>query len=283
MSATNVPGNGSLDLAGRVAIVTGGGRGLGPLIARGFAAAGAEVAVVARSEGEITATAERIRAAGGRAIAISADVTDRQAVERMVAEVARELGKVDILVNNAGLLRAIGPVWEIDPDLWWREIEVNLRGPFLCTRAVLPGMIERGRGWIINVASGAGTVPIPIGTAYTSSKAALINFTGSLAAETRGRGVSVFAIDPGTLRSPMNDYLLTLPIMRQWNPWFHQIFEEGREHPPELAVALVAALASGQADALSGRFISVDDDLGTLLQRADTIVQDDLYTLRLRT
>lgn len=283
MHTADVSGSRSVDLTGQVAIVTGGGRGLGPLFAQGLAAAGAAVAVAARSAPEIAATAQRIQAAGGQALAVAADVTDQQAVERLVAEVEHRLGAVDILVNNAGLLRAIGAVWEVDPAQWWREIEVNLRGPFLCARAVLPGMIARKLGRIINVASGAGTGPIPLATAYTSSKAALINFTDSLAAETADYGVRIFALNPGTVRSPMNDYLLTLPIMRERHPWFHQIFEEGREHSPDLAVGLVVALAAGKADALSGRFISVDDNLDMLVQQVDTIVQDDLYTLRLRT
>jgi NAD(P)-dependent dehydrogenase (short-subunit alcohol dehydrogenase family) len=210
-------------------------------------------------------------------------VTDQQAIERLVTAVEHQFGAVDLLVNNAGLLRAIGSVWEVDPTQWWREVEVNLRGPFLCAHAVLPGMIARRRGRIINVASLAGVIPMPLATAYTSSKAALINFTDNLVAETKDYGLSIFAIQPGIVRSSMNDYLLTLPIMRERHPWFHQLFEEGRDHSTELAVGLVVALAAGKADALSGRFISVDDHLDLLVQQAETIVRDDLHTLRLRT
>jgi NAD(P)-dependent dehydrogenase (short-subunit alcohol dehydrogenase family) len=282
MCATQISGSRSVDLHGQVAIVTGGGRGLGPLLAQGLAAAGAAVAVVARSAPEVTATTQRIQEAGGQALAVAADVTDQQAIERLVSDVEHQFGVVDLLVNNAGLLRAVGSVWEVDPAQWWREVEVNLRGPFLCARAVLPGMIARRRGRIINVASLAGTGPMSLATAYTSSKAALINFTDSLAAETKDCGVSIFAIQPGIVRSSMNDYLLTLPIMRERHPWFHQLFEEGRAHPTELAVGLVVALAAGKADALSGRFISVDDNLDLLVQQAETIVRDDLHTLRLR-
>jgi NAD(P)-dependent dehydrogenase (short-subunit alcohol dehydrogenase family) len=282
MGAAQVSGSRNVDLQGQVAIITGGGRGLGPLLAQGLAAAGASVAVAARSAPEVAATAQRIQEAGGQALAVAADVTDQQAMERLVTEVEHQFGAVDLLVNNAGLLRAIGSVWEVDPAQWWREVEVNLRGPFLCTRAVLPGMIARRRGRIINVASLAGTGPMSFATAYTSSKAALINFTDSLAAETKDSGVSIFAIQPGIVRSSMNDHLLTLPIMRERHPWFHQLFDEGRDHPTELAVGLVVALAAGKADALSGRFISVDDDLDLLVQQAETIVRDDLHTLRLR-
>ena len=146
------------DLRGQVAIVTGGGRGLGRTFAHALAAAGAAVAVVARSSDELAEVVASIRELGRRATAITGDVTDRQAVEHVVHETERQLGPVDLLVNNAAILRTPGPLWEVDPDEWWRTMEVNVRGPFLCARAVLPGMIERGRGRIINVASGAGLV-----------------------------------------------------------------------------------------------------------------------------
>jgi NAD(P)-dependent dehydrogenase (short-subunit alcohol dehydrogenase family) len=272
-----------IDLAGHVALITGGGRGLGLLVAQRLAAAGAAVAVVARTRADITATAEHIASAGGKSLAVTTDVTDRQAVDRMVMEVGERLGAVDVLVNNAGLNRALGPVWEVDPEQWWRDIEVNLRGPFLCARAILPSMIARGQGRIINVASAAGLGPLPAATAYAASKAALINFTNTLASETEEHGIKVFAIQPGILRTSMNDYLFDSAVMRQWHPWFHQLYEERREDLPEPALQLVVALASGLADALSGRFIDVDTDIAELVRRAETIVQDDLYTLRLRT
>jgi NAD(P)-dependent dehydrogenase (short-subunit alcohol dehydrogenase family) len=271
------------DLDGQVALVTGGGRGLGALFADALARAGAAVAVVSRTTTEVTAVAERIRAGGGQALAITGDVTDQQAVERLVVEVEQRLGGVDVLVNNAGQLRAIGPVWEVDPAQWWREVEVNLRGPFLCARAVLPRMIARQHGRIINVASGAGTGPIPAATAYAASKAALINFTDSLAGEARSYGVSAFAINPGTVRTPMNDDLLASALMRQWHPWFHQIFTEGRDTAPDRPTRLVVALAAGRADALSGRYIDESCDLSALLEHVEEIVRDDRYTLRLRT
>lgn len=271
------------DLTRRVAVVTGGGRGLGALFAEGLAAAGMAVVVVARTTAEVQATAQRIRAAGGQALALTADVSDRQAVEQMVAAAEAQVGAVEVLVNNAGLFGAFGPVWEVHPEEWWREMEVNVRGPFLCARAVLPGMIARRRGRIINVASGAGTGPIPAVSAYAASKAALISFTNSLAGETAPYGISVFAINPGTVRTPMNEVARQSPVLAQWHPWFAQLFEEGGDVPAEPAVRLVVALASGQADPLTGRFLDVGDDLTHLVQDAETIRRDDLYTLRLRT
>jgi NAD(P)-dependent dehydrogenase (short-subunit alcohol dehydrogenase family) len=122
-------------LAGQVALITGAGRGVGRAVTLALADAGAVVAAVSRSHDQLQETAELVASAGGRAIAIVADVTDPQAVDRMAQRAAGELGSVDILVNNAGLARSIGPVWEVEPEEWWRDVETNLRGPFLCARA----------------------------------------------------------------------------------------------------------------------------------------------------
>ena len=140
------------NLTRQVAIVTGAGRGLGRAIALALAAAGATVVVVDRVTGD---TAAAIEAAGGRAIAKTVDVTDQCVVEQMVGEVEQQFGAVDLLMNNAGIgAESLGVLWEADPDWWWQTINVNLRGSFLCARAVLPGMIRRRQGRIINMSSG---------------------------------------------------------------------------------------------------------------------------------
>lgn len=274
------------DLGGQVALVTGGGRGLGRAYALALAQAGMAVAVTSRTEAELQETVQFIEQSGGRALAVPADVTDPNAVTHLVTMVERRLGPVDLLVNNAGLLRAVGTVAEVEEDAWWRELEVNVRGPFLCARAVLPGMIARRRGRIINLASAAGLAPIERGSAYCVSKAALIRFSETLALETRELGIAVFAIAPGTVRTPMNEYMLTSAVVRQRAPviqqWFEQLYAEGRNTPIEQSVALILFLASGQADALSGRFINVKDDVAELTRRVEEIRNKELYTLRLR-
>jgi NAD(P)-dependent dehydrogenase (short-subunit alcohol dehydrogenase family) len=271
------------ELIGQVAIITGGGRGLGQAIARTLAEAGATIVVAARSAGQLAETAALIEQQGGRALAFEVDVTDQGAVHRMVAEVEQRLGAVDLLLNNAGVAPPFGPLWEVDADEWWRCLDVNLRGPFLCTRAVLPGMIARRRGRILNMASAAGLEAIAYLSAYVISKTALIRFSENLALEAEEYGLKVFVIDPGTVRTAMSDYGRNSEAGRKWLPWFQQIFEEGRDDPVEEVTRLVLALASGQADALSGRTLSITDDLAELNERVAAIEQDNLYTLKLDT
>jgi NAD(P)-dependent dehydrogenase (short-subunit alcohol dehydrogenase family) len=171
---------------------------------------------------------------------------------------------------------------ETDPEQWWRCLEINLRGPFLCARAALPGMIARRRGRIINVASGAGASPVPYLGAYVTSKAALIRLTENLALESREHGISVFAIHPGTVRTAMVTEGIDTPAGRQWLPWFRDAVEQGQYVMPELAAQLLLQLASGRADALTGRFLTIHQDLDALIARAEEIAAADLYTLRVR-
>jgi NAD(P)-dependent dehydrogenase (short-subunit alcohol dehydrogenase family) len=270
-----------VDLTGQVAIVTGAGRGIGRVIAVRLATAGASVAVVARSEDQIATTAGQIAHGSGRAVAVPADVSDPESVVRMVHEVERVLGPLTLLVNNAGLAGPIGPTWEVEVEEWWRCLEVNLRGPMLCSRAVLPGMIGRRCGRIVNVASGAGTRAIPYLGAYVTSKTALIRLTEILAAEVAGHGVTTFAIEPGTVRTAMAESALGSEEGRRWLPWFPEIFKGGHDVPPDHAAGLVTLLASGRVDALSGRFFTIADDVLGLAERAGRGELRDDQTLRL--
>lgn len=271
----------------QVALITGGGRGLGQAFAEALARAGATVVIVARSETQLRAVAQAIEQAGGRVLAVTADVTDRRAIEDAVTKVEQQWGHINLLINNAGSLRALGPIAEIDPDEWWREVEINVRGTLLCAHAVLPGMLAHGHGRIINIASVAGLQALPAGSAYCLSKAAVIRFSESLAIENRDRGVYAFAMHPGNVRTAMLNYIVESDEARQRAPFIQhlvqQMYREGGDTPIHRSVELLLFLASGKADALSGRYIDVDDDLGTLVQQAEAIQRDNLYTLRLHT
>jgi len=194
----------SHELAGQVAIVTGGSRGFGREIAHALAKEGVRVAVVSRSPDQLAETVALIQNDGGEAFAIPANVTDASDMYAMVAQVERELGAVDLLVNNAGRLTAIGPVWEVDPEEWWRDVEVNLRGVFLCSHAVLKQMTARRHGRILNFTSAA----MPYVTGYDCSKVAVTRLTDFLAKETREFGIQVFAFSVGPTRTDMMAYML---------------------------------------------------------------------------
>ena len=268
-------------LEGQAALVTGAGRGIGRAIALALGDAGAAVAACARSEDEVSGVAGQIEGRGGHALALRCDVTDRQEVEGMVAAVEEAIGPVDLLVNNAGRFGPVGPLAATDPDDWWQALEVNLRGPLYCARAVLPGMLARGRGRIVNVSSGVGFAAIPMLSAYVVSKTALYRLSENLAAETRGHGVTVFAIDPGLVRTAISESALSCgePGIEQW---FTGAFANQEDVSPQSAAALVAYLASGAADALSGRNIDVSDDVAQMAARAAEIQEHDLYVLRER-
>jgi NAD(P)-dependent dehydrogenase (short-subunit alcohol dehydrogenase family) len=250
------------DLSAQIALVTGGGRGIGAGIARELAAAGAHLAVAARTRRQVEDVAEEIDG-----LALETDVTDRTAVERMVAETEDKLGPIDLLVANAGIGGPDGPTWEVDPAAWWEVLEVNVLGVHLCCRAVIPLMLERGRGRIVITGSGAAYLPGARSTPYPTSKAAVWRYGETLANELAGR-IPVFVISPGLVKTE-----LTGDNFPDDAPWT----------PPELAPRLVRVLASGRADELAGRYIHAEhDDIEDLIQRADEIRENDLNAIRLR-
>jgi NAD(P)-dependent dehydrogenase (short-subunit alcohol dehydrogenase family) len=279
---------GGRPLDGMVALVSGGGRGIGRLLGARLAGAGAAVGLIARSGDELAAAAGEIHRAGGMAAAAVADVTDQRATAAAVAELRERLGTVDVLVNNAGVSGPVGPLWEAPTAEWWRAVEVNLGGAFALTQLALEHMIPAGGGRIINITSYAGVYRWPLLSAYAASKAALVKLTETLAEETRPHGVAVFSVDPGLLPIGLGEAALRATAGRQTpagrvQGWIRDQFAAGRGADPEQAARLIVALASGHADRLSGRHLSVTDNLGALLPRIDQIERDDLHTLRLRT
>ena len=274
-------------LHGSVALVTGGGRGLGRVIAQALARAGAAVGVLGRSGSELAETVHQIEAAGGVAAAACADVTDERATAAAVGELRRRLGTVDVLVNNAGICGPIGPLWTVPADEWRRTIEINLGGVFTCTRLVLPDMLARRRGRIVNLTSNAGVFRWPGVSAYAVAKGAVVKLTENLAAEVRRERISVFSFHPGVQPIGLTEAALATDAPpdspeRRVADWLRRELAEGRGAEPHRAAQLVVRLASGHGDSLSGRHISVHDDLDVLLDRLEDIRRDDLCTLRLR-
>ena len=191
-----------IDLKGRGAVVTGGGRGIGATIARSLAEAGAGVAVSARTESEIEEVAAELREGGHKAVAIPCDVTDPEQIAALRAAAERELGTVDILINNAGIATT-APLAAMKLEKWNRIFAVNVTGTFLCTQAFLPAMAERGWGRVINIASIAGKMGAPYISAYAASKHAVVGFTRAVASEVATTGVTVNAVCPGYVETSM--------------------------------------------------------------------------------
>ncbi|MFC4173992.1 SDR family oxidoreductase [Microvirga sp. GCM10011540] len=196
--------------AGRVALVTGAGRGIGRAMADAHSAAGAKVAYLDHDPALAEEAAAAAKQRGCEAMALSADVADDQAVAEACRRVSETLGPIEILVNNAGISPKSGadgkrsPVWDMKPDEWRRVIDVNLTGGFNCVRAVVPGMRELGRGRIVNISSVAGRTYCDIvGVHYAASKAALIGFTKHLAGELGPDGITINAIAPGRIDTPL--------------------------------------------------------------------------------
>jgi 3-oxoacyl-[acyl-carrier protein] reductase len=224
-----------VSLAGRTAIVTGGGRGIGAAVARALTAAGARVTVFARTAAEV----DRVVAEGGAALAVAGDVAREDDVARLVARHLEALGPPDVIVNNAGILGR-GLVEELPPARFREVLDVNLTGAFLLCRAVVPGMKARRRGRIVNVASISGTLGTPAASAYNASKWGLIGFTKSLAEELREHGVQCLAVSPGSVDTAM---LRETPF-------------EPRMTPDDVARVVVWA-ASEAPDAITGSNLEV--------------------------
>jgi 3-oxoacyl-[acyl-carrier protein] reductase len=261
-----------------VALVTGASRGIGRATAIAIAEDGFLVALLARSAAELRETRQLVEGRGGSALDFVADVTDAGVVEETVAAAEERLGPVDVLVNNAGSLRALGPLWEVRPDDWWADVTTGLGGAYNLCRAVVPGMIKRRRGQIVNVTSYAALRPAPYQSGYACGKAALAALTEALAASLADHGIAVFSVAPGFTATELTRRLTESEAGRRWFP------DEGEREPLDASstAELIVRLASGSADALSGRLLHTLDDLDVLLAQIDEIRRDDLYAPRLR-
>jgi NAD(P)-dependent dehydrogenase (short-subunit alcohol dehydrogenase family) len=270
------------ELAGQVALVTGGGRGIGRATAQALATAGATVVITSRSQGELDQTLTLIAQSGGHGYSVVTDVTNQSAVEQAVQQTEAQWGPIDLLINNAATAAGLGKIVDIDPKQWWLDVETSVRGSLLTTHAVLPGMIARQRGRIINVASRQGIVPLALASSYTVAKTAIIRFTEVLSLEVRDQGISTFAIHPGTVPTSLTPHSNSGNDDFQYLPEsFFEMFKRASVDSPELGANLITFLATGKADVLSGCYINAHDDLLAMIADAETTQHNDLYKLRL--
>lgn len=196
-----------MELEGRVAVVTGAGQGIGRVIARHCAAAGAGVVLAARSVANLREVAEEIESQGGRARVVPTDITDPAAVDALEEATYTAFGRADVLVNNSGIGGPTAVAWETSIADWRRTLDVNLTGPWLCCRTFIPRMIEAGSGSIINIGSITGKRPLLGRTPYAATKAGLIGITRTLAEETGPYGIRVNLISPGAVEGPRIDWV----------------------------------------------------------------------------
>ena len=249
--------------AARVALVTGAGRGIGRAIALGLGRAGVSVALLGRSPDALEQVAAEIASYGVAASWAGADVRDYIQIGNAVERLESAIGEIDLLVNNAGVIEPVEvPVWEAGPETWWHVVETDLRGPFHCVRAVVPGMIERGGGRVVNLSSGVGAGDKDVYSAYAAAKAGLFRITGSLHLAGYRHGLRAFELSPGTVRTDMTSTMAVHSGRQEWTP-------------VQAVVDLVVAVAAGRLDAWSGGFLRAGVDTPESLDSAELAAGED--------
>lgn len=245
-------GDAMSELGGHVAMVTGGGRGIGEAVARRLAAAGAAVVVISRSQDEVESVAGQIVKEGGSARAFAADVTDKRAIEEICSKISRELGTIDILINNAAVIGPLGPFVTVDADAWEQACAVNLIAPVRLTRLLLPAMVARGWGRIVNVSTGAINYPTRDDTynAYVATKSGFEAHTLNLSAQLAGTGVTINSFRPGVVETAMQQHIRSQDpgvVGEEFHQRFVKRYLDGKLLTPDVpATALFELLMSDQ-------------------------------------
>ncbi len=267
-----------MPLNGKTALITGAGRGIGKRLAIAFAAEGARVGLLSRTEAQLHATHMEIADSGGESLAAAANVAEYAAVEKAVEAVRRRFGPIDIMINAAGVQGPIGPTAEIDPAAWGEAVRINLLGVFHCCRAVLPEMIARRSGKIINVSGGGASYSRPFFSSYAASKVGLVRFTETLADEVAPHNVQVNAMAPGATYTWMTDVVLEAGD-RAGEKAIEDATQTRRTGgvSPDKQIALALFLVSPRSNHITGKLISVHDDWHRLEHATMT---PDHFTLR---
>ena len=266
-------------LEGRVALITGAGRGIGRAIALAYAKEGAKLGLAARTVSEVEETARQAEALGAPACVIRADVTDQSQVEEMVGRTLDRFSTIDVLVNNAGIAGPVGPLQDNDVSHWVQTIQLNVIGVFLCCKAVLPVMLAKDRGKIINMSGVGGRLM----SSYGASKAALVDITETLYLELKGGNIQVNAMAPGSIHTLMweetRDAAATIGD-KELLEWGLRV-TSGRGASMQRATELAVFLAGDESGSLSGRLLqAVTDDFDSLPTRIPDIMGSDSYTRR---
>jgi 3-oxoacyl-[acyl-carrier protein] reductase len=273
-----------LNLIDKVALITGGSRGIGKAVAEAFVREGAHIVIASRTTSEIESTIQemKIKYSDCSIVGKTADVSDATAVKNLVDEIIDQHGAVDVLVNAAGVQPPIGPFAEVEAQEWIKSVGINLFGSVLCCRSVLPRMISRKAGKIINFSGGGATGPRPYFSAYACGKTAVVRFTETLAEEVRGFGIDVNAVAPGAVNTKMLDEIIDAGRRAGNKEWEDaERRKDAGGTPPEAAAHLVAFLASDESNGITGKLISAPWDLWRDEEFRNRLRADrDLGTLR---
>lgn len=269
-------------LNGETVVITGAGRGIGETIAHAFAKQGANLALVARTPEDVERVALETAGHGIKAIALPGDVSKQSTVRAMVDAVLEKFGRIDVLINAAGIYGPIGPFIENDLARWTAAIEINLMGTVFAIHAVLPHMLERRKGVIINFSGGGAVQPFPRFSAYGTSKAAVARLTETLAEEVRGSGIRINAIAPGAVNTRFLDQVLAAGEHAGSEFYAKALDQKAKGGTsPERAAELAVFLASAAGEGVTGRLLSaVWDDWKSLPGRAAELDRSALFTLR---
>lgn len=268
-------------LKDKVAIITGSGRGLGKAIALALAKEGAKLVLMSRTEKELRSVVKEMGLPESRAAILAGDISKESDAKRISELALSRFGTVDILVNNAGVIGPIAPIKEVKPGDWVNNINVNIIGTFLCTRMVLPVMIGKRHGKIINIA-GSGERPLPNFSAYASSKSAVIRFTETLAQEVEEYGIEVNAVAPGGISTKMTEEIFesVKPLDKNDAEKYGKVLKSGGV-PLEVPASLVVFLASEESNGVSGKILSaVHDDWKNFGRKKGELKGTDMYTMR---
>jgi NAD(P)-dependent dehydrogenase (short-subunit alcohol dehydrogenase family) len=262
-------------------LVTGGGRGLGRVLALGLAESGHGVGVLARTPAQVDAVVREIRDRGGRAVPLVADVRDASQVEHACRRLREEIGPVEVVLAAAGQFRGIGPVGVADPDAWWGDLETGVRGLAHTVRAALPDLRAAARPVVATLVGPGLNGRLPHGAGYAAGQAALARLVECLAAEWADLGIPVYAVNPGLVPTALVNGLLDSPESRRWLPGFTEAFAEGKEVDEGFVARMVAWLVDQRPPELSGRVVPALLDPELLALRLVTIREADRNVLRL--
>lgn len=271
-----------MELKNKTAIVTGSGSGIGRAIALEFAKQGARVVCCGRRVERCAETVAQIEKAGGKGLAVQCDVTNEQDVERLMDTTVKKFGGLDVLFNNAASFNCIGALWEIDPEAWWNDVTINVRGPMLTCRAALRVMMKQDSGVIINMNGGGGLQAFTGSGGYGVSKAALLRFTETLALELQREGskVLVVAMGPGFVRTEMTELQLSA-AGRKWIPSSVEALEQGKTRPPEDCACATVELLRVINPSFNGKIFSVGMNFQNIAARLAKPDAKDAHLLRM--